>query len=239
MSAAAAQADAPAGLALPSLSVVIPALEAAASLAGCLEALREALPGEIWLVDGGSRDETRSIAAAAGCRLAAARRGRGRQLRAGAALARGPWLLFLHADTRLSGGWSRQVADFIQAVDAPVGAAVFRLRLDSGRPAARRVECLANRRARLLGLPYGDQGLLIHRTLYDGVGGYPDWPLMEDVALVRALGRRRLRILPCAAVTSAAKYERDGWWLRPLANLVRLSLFLLGVRPERLARRYR
>jgi len=132
-----AQGEAPAPPALPSLSIVIPALEAAASLPGCLEALREAVPGEIWLVDGGSRDETRSIAAAAGCRLAAARRGRGRQLQAGAALASGPWLLFLHADTRLSSGWGRQVADFIRAADAPAGAAAFRLRLPpraAGRP---------------------------------------------------------------------------------------------------------
>ena len=71
------------------------------------------------------------------------------------------------------------------------------------------------------------------------MGGFPDWPLMEDVALARAIGRRRLRPLPARATTAAAKFERDGWWLRPLSNLARLGLFLLGVSPERLARRYR
>jgi len=117
-------------------------------------------------------------------------------------------------------------------------AAVFRLRLDDAAPAARRIEKLAAWRSRRLGLPYGDQGLLIARRLYDQLGGYRPLPLMEDVDLVRRLGRRRLAALGSAAVTSAARYRRDGWWLRPLRNLALLALYYLGLPPRWLARLY-
>jgi hypothetical protein len=118
-------------------------------------------------------------------------------------------------------------------------AAVFRLAFDDDGPAARRTAALANWRTRRLGLPYGDQGLLISRALYDAVDGYPEIPLMEDVAMARRLGRRRMRMLDATAVTRADKYRRDGWWRRSAANLTLLSLYFLGVPPERLAKLYR
>jgi hypothetical protein len=116
---------------------------------------------------------------------------------------------------------------------------VFRLAFDDESPAARRTAALANWRTRRLGLPYGDQGLLISRDLYDAVGGYPEIPLMEDVAMARRLGRRRIRMLAATAVTGGDKYRRDGWWRRSAKNLTLLSLYFLGVSPERLARLYR
>ncbi|MBL8673503.1 MAG: glycosyl transferase family 2, partial [Rhodospirillales bacterium] len=100
------------------------------------------------------------------------------------------------------------------------------------------IEGMVAWRGRALGMPYGDQGLLIKRSFYDRVGGYRPLPLMEDVDLVRRIGRRRLVALDVDAVTSAARYERDGWTLRPMRNLLCLSLFLLGVAPARIARLY-
>ena len=224
----------------PPLSVVIPTLNAAAGLPGCLAALdAEAFGpiGEIVVVDGGSQDGTLSLAALRDrqdVRLLSHAPGRGGQLAAGAEAARGTWLLFLHADTRLAAGWAAAAREVMAGEGAR--AAVFRFALDDPDPRARRIERLARWRGRVLGLPYGDQGLLISRDLYDRVGGYRNLPLMEDVDLVRRLGRRRLHELPVVALTSAARYRRGGWWLRPARNLCLLALYYLGL-PSGLLRR--
>jgi len=224
----------------PRLSVVVPTLNAASALPACLDALAAGggLVGEVVVADGGSSDATPELARRHGCRVVASAAGRGRQLRAGAEAAEGDWLLFLHADTRLGAGWAEAVRAFVAERTNRDRAGVFRLVYDRDTPAARRVARWANRRARWLGLPYGDQGLLIHRATHDALGGFPDVPLMEDVMLVRRLGRRRIRVLDAEAVTSAARYERDGWWARPLRNLSILTLHLLGVSPDRLKRLY-
>ncbi len=225
-----------------SLSIIIPTLDAEDRLPGCLDALaparRRGLLGEVVVADGGSRDRTAEVARAQGARVVALAPGRGRQLAAGAAAARGDWLLFLHADTRLAPGWDTAVEAHLARPDSAARAAAFRLAYDEDTAPARRVAALANWRTRRLGLPYGDQGLLIARQLYDSVGGYPELPLMEDVALVRRLGRRRLTLLEATAVTSAERYRRQGWWTRPLRNLGVLSLYFLGVPPATLKRLY-
>jgi rSAM/selenodomain-associated transferase 2 len=224
------------------LSIVIPTRDAAAMLPGCLGALGEARHGgllrEIVIADAGGCAETVEIAHGFGASAFAAPPGRGQQLAAGAARCSGDWLLFLHADTRLENGWSREVAGFIAGAEAVETAAAFRLRLDDAAPAARRIERLANWRSRSLGLPYGDQGLLISRRLYDSLGGHRALPLMEDVDIARRLGRRRLVVLESAAVTSAARYRQGGWWLRPARNLALLGLYFLGLPPAWLARLY-
>jgi rSAM/selenodomain-associated transferase 2 len=216
------------------LSVIIPTLNAAAHLASTLAAI----PGtaEIIVVDGGSEDDTRRAAAAAGARVIAAERGRGTQLAAGIAAATQPWLLLLHADTRPSEGWQPAVAQHLAGgVDR---AGFFRFTLDSPTSAARRLERLVAWRCRVLALPYGDQGLLIHRDLLRSVGGMRPIPLMEDVDLVRRLGHRRLVALPADVVTSAARYEREGYLLRSARNLLCLSLWFLGVAPRLIKRIY-
>ena len=166
--------------------------------------------------------------------------GRGPQLAAGADAARGDWLLFLHADTVLAPGWGGAVLTHIQT--RPEMAGYFALRFDADGPMAGFVAGWANLRAGLLGLPYGDQGLLISRNLYDATGGYPAIPLMEDVALVRGIGRlkgrRGMTRLRAKALTSAARYGADGWLRRGWRNLTTLVLYFLGVDPVRLARRY-
>ncbi len=222
------------------LSVVIPALDAAGELASCLESLMPGLTSglvrEVVLVDGGSQDATCAMAEASGCHVISSERGRAKQLRAGARAARSDWLLFLHADTALSPDWAERSAVHIET--APGKAACFKLAFRSDAPEAKWLAARANRRTRWLALPYGDQGLLISRDLYDAVGGFPDIALMEDVAIVRAIGRKRLAVLSATARTSAAKYERDGWRRRARRNAVLITRYLLGADPDRLARKY-
>ena len=221
------------------LSVILPTLNAAHRLPQALASLAPWPTAERIVVDGGSSDGSRLLAEQENCRLLSSEPGRGRQLAAGAEAASGDWLLFLHADTRLSPGWAPVVSGFIAAADSQQRAGFFRLRFDCDHPGARRIERLANWRAERLGLPYGDQALLISRTLYRQCGGFRPLPLMEDVELVRRLGRRRLKPLPAETLTSARKYYRDGWLARPAMNLCLLGLYLAGVPPKHLARLYR
>ena len=148
------------------------------------------------------------------------------------------WLLFLHADTRLGDGWQACIQTFMKNPANNRKAGVFRFRLDDPAPAARRVEALASWRTNQLGLPYGDQGLLISQTLYNSLGGFHPIPLMEDVNFVRRVGKKNLVVLNADAITSATRYQRGGYWLRPLRNLFLLTLFLVGVPPHILAGMY-
>jgi len=192
---------------------------------------------ELVVVDGGSSDYTIEVAQRRRAKLLCAATGRGHQLSAGADAAEGDWLLFLHSDTLLAPGWRESVERHIAA--EPRTAACFRFGLDSSAWQARWIERGVAARVRLLGLPYGDQGLLISRALYDEVGGYRPLPLFEDVDLVRRLGRKRIRPLGADAVTSARRWEEDGWLGRSARNLFLLGLYGLGVPPERIASLYR
>ena len=222
------------------VSVVIPTLDAAAELPAALMPLAgAALIGEIIVADGGSTDDTVAIAAAAGARVVTAPRGRGPQLAAGATAAGGgDWLLFLHADCRLAPAWERAVAAFIAAPDASGRAGYFAFALDDASSAARRLERVVAWRCRVLALPYGDQGLLIGRALYDAVGGFAALPLMEDVDLARRLGRHRLTPLAVPLYASARRYRRDGYVRRPLRNLLCLALYFAGVQPRHIVSFY-
>ena len=212
------------------LSIIIPTLNATAHLPATLAAVA-GVP-EIIVVDGGSVDGTPEQAALAGARVLTAPRGRGNQLAAGIAAASHSWLLLLHADTKLAPNWRA-------AVHAePSRAGYFRFVLDSPDLRARRLERLVAWRCRVLGLPYGDQGLLIHRDLLARVGGMRALPLMEDVDLVRRLGRDRLVALPADAVTSAVKWEQQGYLRRSARNLGCLSLWFAGVPPRLINRLY-
>ncbi|MAY66430.1 MAG: glycosyl transferase family 2 [Rhodospirillaceae bacterium] len=224
----------------PTLSIVIPTLNAAADLGRTLDSLSGGgIDFEVIIADGGSTDATQRIARAFGAKIVAAPRGRGPQLAAGAAAAAAPWLLFLHADSALQRGWQIILRGFTGNGDNHFRAGYFQLILDDPAPQARRVEDLANWRAKALGLPYGDQGLVISRPFYDFLKGYNPLPLMEDVDLVRRIGSKRLTPLPSAVTTSALRYRRNGWWLRPLRNLLCLGLFYAGLPPRWIERLYR
>ena len=219
------------------LSVIVPVLNSAAELPALLgslmEGLKTGLIRELILSDGGSTDATPRIAEEAGATWLIGPASRGGQLCRGAAAAGGDWLLFLHSDTVLPAGWTR--AAEAQIADGRPGC--FRLSFDAQGAAPRLVAGWANLRSRMFGLPYGDQGLLISRAEYDAAGGYPDIPLMEDVALARRLGRR-LTMMPLAVRTSAARYRREGWVRRGGRNLWLLTRYLSGADPEALRKRY-
>jgi rSAM/selenodomain-associated transferase 2 len=218
--------------AISNLSVIIPTLNAARTLPATLASIGDG--PEIIIADAGSTDATTRLAAPA--RVVTAPRGRGTQIAAGIAAATHPWLLLLHADTRLDPDWRAAAAAHMAAGHSK--AAYFHFALDSADPRARRLERLVAWRSRALGLPYGDQGLLIHRDLLRSAGGMRPLPLMEDVDLVRRLGRRRLAALPVAAVTSAERWERDGYLRRSARNLLCLSLWFAGVPPTLIGRIY-
>ncbi len=222
------------------ISVVIPTLNAAShlprALAPLVAAAASGLVKQVIVSDGGSSDETLAVADAAGCDIVRGARGRGVQLIAGAAVAKAEWLLFLHADTALDEAWLGDGSRFIATGDER--AAAFTLAFDDSAFGARWVAFWARQRAGFLKLPYGDQGLLVSRRLYNAVGGYRELPLMEDVDIVRRIGARRLRILRAEAVTSADKYRRDGYAKRSWRNLTLAARYLMGADPAKLAKAY-
>jgi rSAM/selenodomain-associated transferase 2/rSAM/selenodomain-associated transferase 1 len=170
-------------------------------------------------------------------RWVAAPRGRACQMNAGAAIATGRWLVFLHADSRLPGDWADVVAEADRHSRTAAGG--FTLALDSADWRARVIEAGARLRAALLGLPYGDQALFVRRRVFEAMGGYQDLPLMEDIDFVRRvrpwgrLHRSRSRV-----ITSARRWERDGWFRRSAQNARLATQFLLGASPATLAQRY-
>ena len=220
------------------VSIIIPTLNADAGLPGCLSALVEGLKAglirEVTLSDGGSTDRTLALAEAAGALCVTGAPSRGGQLRRGAEAAQGDWLMFLHADTCLAPGWSTTVQAALARGQAGYGTLAF----DTTGAAPRLVAGWANLRSDLFGLPYGDQALLLPRSLYLAVDGFPDQPLMEDVAIARRL-KGQLKRLDMLVVTSAEKYQRQGWVRRGARNLWTLIRYMCGADPKDLAKTYR
>jgi rSAM/selenodomain-associated transferase 2 len=222
------------------ITVIIPTLNAAQSLAGIASAL---MPGiEAGLIralivsDGGSGDATIDVAEELGATLVAGPPGRAGQIARGVAVAASDWLLILHADSWPQTGWTSAAARHIET--HPDDAGWFGLRFRAKGIAPRLVAGWANQRSARFGLPYGDQGLLIRADLLATVGGVPELPLMEDVALARAL-RGRMRPLDADVSTSADRYLATGWLRRGARNLWTLALYLAGVDPAKLAAGYR
>jgi glycosyltransferase involved in cell wall biosynthesis len=190
------------------ISVVIPTLNAERLLPRCFDSLiAGAVRGvvrEVIVADGGSSDDTLAIADAAGAHIMRSGKGRGVQLADGAALAKSDWLLFLHPQTSLEQGWEVEAESFIgQAIMERPRAAVFRFALEDFGGEARRAEAKAALRTTMFALPYGDQGLLIPKRLYQKIGGYRSLTDMEDADMVRRIGRRRLVGLRSRAINVA------------------------------------
>ncbi len=223
----------------PRLSVIIPTLDESERLGLLLDDVaRLDLPHEVVVADGGSADRTVEIAAAVGARVIHSPPGRGGQLSAGVGASHAPWLLVMHADSRLPSPARDAVADFLRDAEGD-DFAHFEFALGGDEPFWRFIECGQRLRERMYGLVYGDQGLVVSRALYDAVGGYQHWPVMEDVGLFDRLKRvGNGRRLGAPLLTSPRRYEERGRWSQWLVNAGLITLFRLRVDPHRLARWY-
>jgi hypothetical protein len=220
----------------PLVTVVVPVLADTAAAAALVSQMPDDPRLELVVVDGG-HDESleRSLGARPRARLIRTAPGRARQMNAGAAIAGGEWLLFLHADSWLPRDW---LAAFSRMAPEAVGG-WFRFALDDPAWQARALERLVAWRVRWLRLPYGDQGLFVRRDVFQALGGYRDQPLLEDVDFVRRLRRAgAVAELPMPLATSARRWRRDGWLRRSSKNAAIAALYFAGVPPARLARWY-
>jgi rSAM/selenodomain-associated transferase 2 len=189
----------------------------------------------VIVVNGGSTDRTREIAEAAGALVLESPAGRGLQLAFGAREARGDWLVFLHADTRLEQGW----AGVLEGLPPEVVGGAFRLAIDSPRKRYRLVERCVALRCRLLRLAYGDQGIFVRRRVYGNIGGFSPLPLMEDVDFMRRLVQAGpVSFPPLRAFTSPRRWERHGLLATTLSNWWILGLYALGRPAGELAKLY-
>jgi rSAM/selenodomain-associated transferase 2 len=222
----------------PALAIVLPVLDEAPTLAQRLQALQpfRQRGARVVVVDGGSQDDTLVIARAQADLVLLAPRGRAAQMNAGAAACPADVLLFLHADTALPAHADALVR---RAALGPHGWGRFDVRIDSPRRLLRVVGALMNLRSRVTGIATGDQAIFVRRELFQKVGGFPDLPLMEDIALSRRLkGHGRPACLRERVTTSARRWEQHGVW-RTIFLMWRLrAAYFLGADPRTLAIRY-
>jgi len=219
------------------ISIVIPALNEEKFLPATLGRIQRLVDAtdqlEIIVADGGSTDNTVALARSFGARVCSSAPGRARQMNCGVKGARGEVLLFLHADTLLPPSFANQV---ITALRQPrIVAGAFSLAIDEQGLLLRLIERVANWRARFLQLPYGDQAIFLTKAFFNKLGGFPDLPIMEDVALVRQLRRRgKIAVLPAAVQTSGRRWRSRGTVATTFLNQLALASYLLGVAPERI-----
>ncbi len=218
------------------LSFIIPTLNEATHLPRALRSIPE--DAEVIVSDGGSSDDTPAVARRLGAAVISGSPGRGVQLNRGARAATGDVLVFVHADCMLEANAAAGIEAALADSRAVGGS--FRLRVDSPRWSLHLVACGTNFRARYLGMPYGDQGLFVRREAFESAGGYPELPLMEDVALVRALKREGRLVQAETTITTAPRHwEHLGALLTTAVNWATMSLYLLGIPAETLAPAYR
>ncbi len=221
------------------LSIIVPCLDEAEGIAGTLAALAplRARGAEVIVVDGGSRDATFERAVPFADAVISAPRGRAAQMNAGAARARGEILLFLHADTWLPEGADALIVEGLKRLRRGWGR--FDVTIAGRHPLLRVVERLMNLRSRLTGIATGDQAIFVTRSLFTAAGGYPEIPLMEDVALSKRLKRYGSPLcLRHRLTTSGRRWEKHGV-LRTILLMWRLRFaYWIGVDPGKLAMRY-
>ncbi len=221
----------------PDISVIIPVLNDAESLDLALGSTQDYTGVECIVVDGGSSDESAEVAQSRGVKVLHSPPGRARQMNAGAEVAEGRFLLFLHADTRLPEGFDGHVRQILTGSGVAAGA--FQLQIDAPSARLRLIEKAANWRSRYLQMPYGDQAIFLRKELFREMGGFPDLPIMEDFQLIcRLQGEGRIVIAPAAVVTSGRRWKKLGALRTTLLNQLMILGFYLGLEPARLARWY-
>ena len=220
------------------ISVIIPTLNEASVIEDTINRLSQSKAAEIVVVDGGSSDGTAERARALGACVLSTAPSKAGQMNAGAARAQGDVLLFLHGDTCLPDNFENKVLATVARKGVSAGA--FTLRIDSRDRGLRFIELVANWRARIFKMPYGDQALFVSRKLFFDIGGFADYPIMEDFELVRRLKKRgTIAILPEAVKTSPRRWQNFGIFKTWLLNQIIVAAYVIGIPPERLAFWYR
>jgi rSAM/selenodomain-associated transferase 2/rSAM/selenodomain-associated transferase 1 len=220
------------------ISIIIPALNEAATIGRTLSHLGRLDNLEVIVVDGGSIDATAELARSRGAKVIQSNPGKAIQMNTGAAAAAGDILVFLHADTLLPEGFRHQIVATLNQRGVAAGA--YRLSIDSPAAGIRFIECMANLRSRFLRLPYGDQALFMKKSLFDRIGGFPQMQIMEDFILVRRLRHKgKIVIVTKAVVTSPRRWLHLGILKTWLINQLIIMAYYLGLPTERLTRIYR
>lgn len=218
------------------ISVIIPTLNEAGRIAELITSTRQVGECEIIVIDGGSTDGTRERAASADIVLSS-EPGRAKQQNAGAVASRGDVLLFLHADCQLPAGAFEAIRTAMQ--DERTVGGCFQQQIEADGWAYRWLERGNTGRVRWLGMAYGDQGIFVRRCVFEGLGRFADVKLMEDVLLMKRLGRAgRFVLLDERLSVSARRWQRHGIVRQTLRNWLFLALAMCGVSPNRLARFY-
>jgi rSAM/selenodomain-associated transferase 2 len=219
------------------ISVIIPALNEEKSISATIESIMPLRPHEVIVVDGGSTDRTIAVCRELGIRVLFSPRGRARQMNLGARQATGEVLLFIHADTQLPSSALDDIG--LALADARIVGGRFDVRLEGKHWMLKLIGAMISLRSRISRVATGDQGIFVRRDVFAELGGYPDLPLMEDIALSRALKRRgRLACLRSRVVTSARRWEAEGIWRTIFKMWALKSLYLVGISPLRLKRYY-
>ena len=219
------------------ISIILPTYNEASALPGAIRSVRCDSSTEVIVVDGGSRDETLSVARSCADRVLEAPLGRASQLNAGARVASGSVLLFLHADTILAEGALAEVRRVMQNPRLAGGA--FTLRIGEAKGAMRVISWCSNLRSRFLGLTYGDQAVFVRSPVFRNLGGFKMLPIMEDVDFVRRLQRvGRMRLIDIPVRTSDRRWRANGVLRTTFANLSAMVLFMVGVSTDRIRKTY-
>lgn len=228
------------------ISIIIPVFNEAATIEKTLTRLQDIADIEVMIVDGGSGDETVAIAHRCGkifapsseFKVISGAAGRASQMNAGAAMATGDILLFLHADTHLPSEFYTLVRQSLQNPGTVAGA--FELRIDANLQGLRIIEKMVNARSHIFSLPYGDQAIFLKATTFHELGGFPDLPIMEDFELMRRLRRQgRITIVPASVLTSGRRWQKLGVVKTTLINQLIIVGYFLGIPPVQLAHWYR
>ncbi len=221
------------------ISIIIPVLNEGAIIEKTLLALQGNSDVEIIVVDGGSVDQTITLANQIGVKVTTASGiGRAAQMNAGAAIAKGDILLFLHADTLLPPNYQEIVKKIIYQQNAIAGA--FELAIDGKEQSLRLVETLVKMRSRWFSLPYGDQAIFLTKKVFEDLDGFPELPIMEDFEFVQRLKRRgKIAIAPVSVITSSRRWQKLGVFKTTLINQLIILGYYLRISPTKLKNFYR
>jgi rSAM/selenodomain-associated transferase 2 len=220
------------------ISIIIPTFNEAANIASAIASTQPSRNVELIIVDGGSTDNTVSIAQALGVKVITSPPGRAVQMNIGAIAATGDILLFLHADTRLPSGFDHMIRSALKQPGIVAGA--FTLRIDAPQWSLRWVETGVKWRSHLWQMPYGDQAIFLTKQTFEKIGNFPELPIMEDFEFIRRLKRTgKIAILPASVLTSPRRWLQKGVIYTTLLNQIIIIAYFLGISPQRIRHWYR